>query len=115
MRFSIRDLLWLMAVVALGATLYAERGRLRRLTAQWEQLSEKQAQENAAALAKLRLALAQSEEAKKILQHQVVGHLEREQQRDASESATPHLRGMTPRLERVMPLPLVNVPDEAAN
>jgi hypothetical protein len=35
MRFSIRDLIWLTAVVALAATVYTDRIRVQRLARQW--------------------------------------------------------------------------------
>lgn len=113
MRFSIRDLLWLMAVVALGATLYAERVRLRRLTIQWEQMSEKQTQENAAAQAALRATISRVVESNNILRHQITVHLDREQKRDAAEAARAQSKPRLPRSAPRSPLPLVNLPNTA--
>jgi hypothetical protein len=83
MQFSIRDLLWLMAVVALAATVYADRVHLRRLAARWEAESERTAQENAARMHELQAHLNVLRDQNAILQHQIVVELERERQREA--------------------------------
>ena len=54
MRFSIRDLIWLMAVVALGATVYADRIRVERLARQWAEERATVERETAAAIAEMR-------------------------------------------------------------
>lgn len=114
MRFSIRDLMWLMVVMALAATLYSERMRIRLLTARWEQASAKQSQQNAAAQSRLRKAIDRWKEQCNILQHQIVVHLEREQRRDAEDAARQQARVTILRPKQVEPLPFANIPDEAA-
>src|SRR5262245_43313611 len=89
MQFSVRDLLWLMAVVALAATVYAERVHLRRLTARWEEASERSARENAVQQAELRAHISGLRERNAILQHQLVVRLERERQREAESAERP--------------------------
>jgi len=87
MRFSIRDLLWLTVVVALAATLYTERVQMQKAQAKWNELSEKQAQESAAAEALLLARLKGLREQNLILQHQIVVQIEKDRQREADEAA----------------------------
>jgi hypothetical protein len=53
MRFSIRDLIWLTAVVALAATVYTDRIRVERLARQWAQERAEVKRETAAAIAEM--------------------------------------------------------------
>ena len=50
MRFSIRDLIWLTAVVALTATVYTDRIRVARLARQWAEERQAAERETAAAI-----------------------------------------------------------------
>jgi len=112
MRFSIRDLLWLMVVVALAATLYTERVQMQRAQARWNELSEKQAQESAAAEATLRAQANLLRQEKLILHHQLVVQLEKERQREADE-AQRRRAAVLSRLGRPRPPSPVVLPDEA--
>ena len=53
MRFSIRDLIWLTAVVALAATIYTDRIRVQRLARQWAAERAEVERETAAAIAQM--------------------------------------------------------------
>jgi hypothetical protein len=59
MRFSIRDLLWLTAVVALAATIYSDRIRVARLQQKWAAEKALVQRETAAAVALMQAKVAE--------------------------------------------------------
>jgi hypothetical protein len=113
MRFSIRDLVWLTVVVALAATIYAERVTTKRLVAKWNELSEKQAQESAAAIAALRAKAAGLYQQNLILQHQLVVQIEKQRQREAEEAQLQRRAAVLSRFSQPLPQSPVLIPDEA--
>ena len=113
MRFSIRDLLWLTAVVALAATLYTERVQMQRAQAKWNELSEKQAQESANAQALLLAKLTGLRNEYLILQHQLVVQIEKERQREVDEAARRQREAVLSRFSRPRLQSQIVVPDGA--
>jgi hypothetical protein len=85
MRFSIRDLLWLTVVVALGATVYTERTQMQRMKMKWEELSEKQAQQTAMERAKLQATINELHQQHAIVSHQLTVQLQKARQRDEAD------------------------------
>ena len=69
MRFSIRDLIWLTAVVALAATIYADRIRVERLARQWAAERAELERETAAAIAQMQHKLNGMRAANLIQEH----------------------------------------------
>jgi hypothetical protein len=107
MRFSIRDLLWLMAVVALGATVFAERAQMQRQTKKWAAEKLKLQQESAAALAAMTARADGLRNQNALLQHQLVVLLEKERQREAENAGRPKAAATAPRFAqpRLRPAP----------
>jgi hypothetical protein len=70
MRFTIRDLFWLTAIVAFACAAWLDRMQLRRTIARFDEVSELQAQHTAAELQELRDKIKELDEQKRILQHQ---------------------------------------------
>jgi hypothetical protein len=86
MRFSIRDLLWLMAVVALAATIYADRVHMQRQAQRWAAEKSKLEQESAEALAAMKARAEGLRQQNALLQHQLVVRLEKERQREEEDA-----------------------------
>jgi hypothetical protein len=114
MRFSVRDLLWLMAVVALSATMYADRVRAQRQAQKWAAEKEKLQQESAVAQAVLKARVDGLREQNALLQHQLVIRLERERQRDVADAEQTRSAAFHSR-PRPASSPATSVPDEAEN
>src|SRR5262245_58144333 len=114
MRFSTRDLLWLMAVVALAATIYAERVQMRRMQAKWVVEKAKIEEDTAAELAAMSSRVKSLRHENALLSHQLVVQMEKEQRRDEvtnrdQDAATPS------RFRRPQPVaPTFGLPDAAA-
>src|SRR5262249_48860456 len=70
MKFTIRDLFWLTAIVALAAAAYVDRVQLQRKIDRCNDVSELQAQRTAAEISALRSTISELSEQKRILQHQ---------------------------------------------
>jgi len=111
MRFSIRDLLWLMAVVALAATLYAARVQLQQLVAKWTADWAAREQRFAAEQQQLTTTVTRLDQENAILKHQMTLRLQEDLKREAAElerrsAATP--RPNSPRFVA----PTVALPDD---
>lgn len=83
MRFSIRDLMWLMAVVALVVTVGGERLASQRQNARWQEERARREQESAAELAMREARIRGLGEQNALLQHQIVVLLERAREQEA--------------------------------
>ena len=81
MRFSIRDLLWLTAVVALAATVYTDRVRMARRARQWEAEKATVQRETAASIAEMRAKVAQMRTENLLQEHRFHLQLTAERQR----------------------------------
>src|SRR5262245_6800800 len=78
MRFSIRELLWLMTIVALVATLFADRQRMQRQQAKWVEEKNRIEETASARVAAAHKQLAPLRHDNAILQHQVFVGLEKQ-------------------------------------
>jgi hypothetical protein len=85
MRFSIRDLIWLTAVVALVATVYADRIRVERLARQWAAERAEVERETAAAIAQMQHKLNGLRAANLMQEHRFNVQLAEERQRHSRE------------------------------
>jgi ABC-type multidrug transport system fused ATPase/permease subunit len=81
MRFSIRDLLWLTAVVALAATVCTDRVRMARQARQWAEEKATVQRETAAAMAEMRAKVAQMRTENLLQEHRFNLQLTAERQR----------------------------------
>jgi len=86
MRFSIRDLIWLTAVVALAATVYVDRVKTKQMVAQWQQLHETELQRTTLEMGQLRATINGLRQQNALVQHQLVIELEKARQRDDEEN-----------------------------
>jgi hypothetical protein len=109
MRFSIRDLLWLMAVVALAATVAMERLAMRRQAASHVREREVQKQQAAMTVALKDARIRGLAEQNALLQHQLVVSLER--QRQAEEAQRQPAAAPRPFPVPTIPMPLEEAPD----
>jgi len=71
MKFTIRDLLWLMVTVALATALCMDRIQMRRTVARYNEASERQALRTAREQAKLQTAVEELTAQKMTLKHQL--------------------------------------------
>jgi hypothetical protein len=85
MRFSIRDLIWLTAVVALAATIYTDRIRVERLARQWAAERAEVERETAAALAQMQHKLTGMRAAHLMQEHRFDVQLADERKRHKRE------------------------------
>ena len=85
MRFSIRDLLWLMAVVAVAATLYAARMEIQQRAARWAAEQAAQEQQFAAEKQKLIEVASRLDHENALLKHQMTLRLQEDLRREAAE------------------------------
>jgi membrane protein required for beta-lactamase induction len=83
MRFSIRDLMWLMAVVALIVTVGSERLAWQRQNARWHEERARREQETAAELADRDARIRGVREQNALHQHQIVVLLEQVRELEA--------------------------------
>ena len=81
MRFSIRDLLWLTAVVALAATVYTDRIRMARQARQWAEEKATVQRETALAISEMRAKVAQMRAENLLQEHRFQVQLTAERQR----------------------------------
>ena len=113
MRFSIRDLLWLMAVVALAATVYTEGVQMRRQAAKWAAEKAKLEQDAAVALAAMRARADGLRQQNALLQHQLVVQLEKARQQDEAEQRERAAAALSRFRKPQSAAPSVSLPDEA--
>lgn len=99
MRFSIRDLLWLTALVALVATIYSDRLRTSRQQRKWAEEKAQVASETAAAIARMQAKVTEVRVQNLMQEHrfdmQLAAerkHHARELERMRTEAATVELR-----------------------
>ena len=85
MRFSIRDLIWLTAVVALAATVYTDRIRVQRLARQWAEERATVERETAEAIAEMQGKLNGMRAASLMQEHRFNVQLEDERRRHQRE------------------------------
>jgi len=77
MRFTIRDLLWLMAVVGLAATVFTDREHMRRQRLQLAEEKKKIEDDASAAVAAAQKRLGPLRHENAILRHQAVVQMEK--------------------------------------
>ena len=87
MRFTIRDLLWLMVVVALGSSILTDGLSLRRLMARHKQESAIREREHALALAEFQAGLKSWQHQNMLLHHQIVVLLEKMREQETGLAA----------------------------
>jgi len=85
MRFSIRDILWLTAVVALVATVYTDRIRVARWKRQWAEEKATVERETALAIAEMRAKVREVQAQNLLQEHRFNVQLKAERLRYARE------------------------------
>jgi TolA-binding protein len=114
MRFSIRDLLWLTAVVALAATVWTERTLRRRQAQQWQTEKAAIQQESAARLSAMQANVNRLRGEIAILRHEAVVEMEERRQRESQKSSRQQFAAQAAQ-KRPVKLPRPVLPNEDEN